>query len=379
MFNTAARGNIIGSTVPPDQFIPVQGDPFNGVAFTPVDGDPFTAAQAYADALPNADQDSMTHWSGQAGAPSQGLRGIAGDPSYSMAARVAAAVPVAISDKIGGLAQSAWGAATLPGDVAQGKIDPMSQQGIARATDLAGLLAAPAVGETANPDTLGIFAGAASRGADQDALAAAQKMAAQGGDRNSIWNATGWFTGADGQWRYEIPDNASALTDRASTNIGEHGSTMGRAAEIVNHPDLMSAYPHIGELPMGVSIAGQTRRPTPSGYYSPEPLAGGEPRIGVNANSWSGPSGPTSISLHELQHAVQDVEGFAPGASPLLDMGARQRNAGEVEARNVQSRMHMTPDHRRVVPPWETQDTPNDQQIILTPVQHNPFSETGAI
>ena len=38
--------------------------------------------------------------------------------------------------------------------------------------------------------------------------------------------------------------------------------------------------------------------------------------------------------------------------------------AGEVEARNVQARMDMTPDERRARPPWETQDVPDDMQII---------------
>lgn len=38
--------------------------------------------------------------------------------------------------------------------------------------------------------------------------------------------------------------------------------------------------------------------------------------------------------------------------------------AGEVEARNVQSRLDMTADQRRASPPWETQDTPDAAQII---------------
>jgi hypothetical protein len=38
--------------------------------------------------------------------------------------------------------------------------------------------------------------------------------------------------------------------------------------------------------------------------------------------------------------------------------------AGEVEARNVQTRMDMTPAERRARPPWETQDVPDDMQIV---------------
>ena len=42
-------------------------------------------------------------------------------------------------------------------------------------------------------------------------------------------------------------------------------------------------------------------------------------------------------------------------------MDQYQRLAGEAEARNVQTRMNMTPDERRVKPPWETLDVPEDE------------------
>jgi len=44
-------------------------------------------------------------------------------------------------------------------------------------------------------------------------------------------------------------------------------------------------------------------------------------------------------------------------------MDQYQRLAGEAEARNVQTRMNMTPDERRAKPPWETLDVPEDELI----------------
>jgi hypothetical protein len=151
------------------------------------------------------------------------------------------------------------------------------------------------------------------------------------------------------------------------------------------------------------------------------------------APTWSG---PRSTALHELQHAVQQREGFAEGGSPdrLRSLGAQrtvravdealsiqpyikhfgdvqrgveeykkahgvkfvaddavelaqlpdadlekvllraeiesdpykayQALAGEVEARNVQSRMDMDAATRRATPPWATEDVPRDQQIV---------------
>lgn len=40
-----------------------------------------------------------------------------------------------------------------------------------------------------------------------------------------------------------------------------------------------------------------------------------------------------------------------------------KRLAGEVEARNVQKRMNMTPEERRATPPWETLDVPESELI----------------
>lgn len=52
------------------------------------------------------------------------------------------------------------------------------------------------------------------------------------------------------------------------------------------------------------------------------------------------------------------------GNRPADGRDAYERLAGEVEARNVQTRMNMTPEERRAKPPWLTEDVPADQQIV---------------
>jgi len=134
--------------------------------------------------------------------------------------------------------------------------------------------------------------------------------------------------------------------------------------------------------------------------------------------------GQRSTAGHELQHFAQNQEGFAVGGSPsyfaakrasanqtiaayndLLSRYSREideattpeakvaakaqydavmdhklrvlvpkaqidpmdhyrRLAGEVEARNVQTRLDMDPVTRRATPPWATQDVPDEEQII---------------
>ncbi|MDX9742146.1 MAG: PLxRFG domain-containing protein [Gammaproteobacteria bacterium] len=100
--------------------------------------------------------------------------------------------------------------------------------------------------------------------------------------------------------------------------------------------------------------------------------------------------------LHELQHGIQFREGFAVGGSPEAfasdsqEQGADtyRRLAGEVEARNVETRRQMTPEQRRAIAPGYTSDTmPGDVLVtfngkrIVTP-PHNatsrmPMTESG--
>jgi hypothetical protein len=99
--------------------------------------------------------------------------------------------------------------------------------------------------------------------------------------------------------------------------------------------------------------------------------APGTDHIGVNP-ALTQPQALSSIA-HEGQHAIQAREGFAAGGnSRALEGGASQYGnlAGEAEARNVQTRLNMSPQERRDMPPWWTLD--RDQEDLI-PVGNKPF------
>lgn len=272
--------------------------------------------------------------------------------------------------------------------------------------DLAGELV-----EAHDPSRVNIFAGRRARTADMDALQRAESMARNGADRDEIWRETGWFQGVDGEWRFEIDDAGSQFKPEAS-----------RSPDIplddgFSHLALRRAYPDAFE-PTGIVMDYQDR-PRASGAYRPD-----DDIITVNAPSSADMAEPRSVMLHELQHAVQNREGFGRGGSQgdaisdllaiqnetLRDLSRRiairenelglsgyrqqtndlelkslreqydalvgrapsdddvfqryQSYSGEVEARNVQNRLAMPPAERRATPPWATQDVPDDQQIV---------------
>lgn len=263
------------------------------------------------------------------------------------------------------------------------------------ATSLAGLLATGAAPIPKPTNALGMFGGVMAKTADKEALARAEQMAAAGASRDDIWNATGWFKGKDDKWRFEIDDSAAGYRPpdiRRFEQLGM-GESMRNNATLLRHPDLANAY-DLSAIDTEITKGG--------GYpYRPEARhqvrQSGKEEIYINANTLDQAK---PLNLHELQHALQMKEGFSGGADALNVSLAPYRDelmatalaehrqlgtplgnalakaeaekrwqiymatAGEVEARNVESRMNMTAAERRAKAPWYTQDVPDEQQIV---------------
>ncbi len=281
----------------------------------------------------------------------------------------------AVGVKAGQVAQGLLDVASLPGDVNAGRTDPLSDEGVRRAFDLAGSLATGGM-PMAQAGAAGIFGGRLAATADREALKRAEGMAAGGADRRAIWDDTGWFQGPDKGWRFEIPDNAATYAPQGATRVGE----------ALAHPGLAQAYPDVAGLAFRQD---DLLSRGANGAFSPT--------RGVAVDRTLGAIEGRPPVLHEAQHAVQRAEGFTGGANPrqftqdayaddLLSrwvQGAEpaaddiaqsafqrwqqdqyRRTAGEVEARNVAARRDMTPEERRATPPWETQDVPDARQIV---------------
>lgn len=216
----------------------------------------------------------------------------------------------------------------------------------------------------------GTFAGERALTADLGALERARAMEKAGADPRAIWKDAGWFKGPDGHWRFEIDDRAA----KYRTPLPWQGpkKTMGEA---LPHPELYKAYPDLAGVEHKVVVD-----PAFSGKHVP--AWGGT----TEAIEMSVPRGTdkTRVAVHEMQHAVQDREGFEPG-------GYNQRWLGEIEARAVEARRAMTPEQRRATFPLDSYDVPPGQAILsgqampssvdqakaamsgLVPVTHPPF------
>ena len=241
----------------------------------------------------------------------------------------------------------------------------------------------------------------------RDNLDVARKMEEAKKDAKTIRMATGWERGADGKWRYEILDGTLKI---------EAGNFEGNLEEILENKELFNAYPDIAKLKVNLSLNGLD-----NAYYN-----NSNKNIKVNGSKAT----TLSLLLHEVQHAIQEIEGFEIGSNQLsvdFDLGLKltmlkddlkeleksfnvveknkkefsdnyynekkkeiddlknkinkleeirydeilspfekyKKVSGEVEARNVQSRMKMTPEQRRKTTLQETEDVAREDQILF--------------
>jgi hypothetical protein len=253
----------------------------------------------------------------------------------------------------------------------------MSGQGSVQA----GLLADRAINpiyQAMPSNSVGMFGGKLAKTADHAALAKAQELEASGAPREAIWSHTGWFRGVDGKWRFEIDDSGLTISKRGSGwVVGEHGEhgVLGRLRDVVylptlRHQKLVDAYPdarnnlHVDNRNEFYGILGDASH----GSYGPDDLALFRPdaKRMIRINPLADADKSRSTTGHEVQHYLQETEGFAFGSSPDMagSYDAYRRHAGEVEARTVQKRLDYTPEQRRSRPPWEDYDVPEGQQIV---------------
>lgn len=72
-----------------------------------------------------------------------------------------------------------------------------------------------------------------------------------------------------------------------------------------------------------------------------------------------------SVLAHEIQHAIQEIEGFSEGADEVGGFENYRKTTGEVESRNVERRLGMSAEERRNTLASETEDVAREDQIFL--------------
>lgn len=255
----------------------------------------------------------------------------------------------------------------------------------------------------------------------RDSLESAKAMAKEGKDNETIRAITGWFPGKyDDKMRWEVPDNEARYLP--ATKQWEKGKDQWAANldEIIDHPALFEAYPEARQI----RVSRLATSDTASGSFS-----SASNRISLNALRDNMEN--FSTLLHEVQHWIQDKEGFAKGGSPagvskydfealqaenakyakaMRDLiadhkskggtaqTARQteygkvlsdslikiqdaikqaekdyrRIAGEIESRDIEARQSFTPEQRKAIAPYSSENIAKDEAIVLKSASKSP-------
>ncbi len=212
---------------------------------------------------------------------------------------------------------------------------------------------------------VGMFVGAGSKAFDKAMAFTASKLEKKGATPQEIWKETGTVRGPDGLWRQEISDaeakfvTAPEMLDKAvllKQSIAENKQKIKESKEYpdlfpkelskaqkalreenkankeladtyeynqaftgspanlaIEHPELYKAYPDLADI----RVMQGTDNPNYLGSFSPKYNALEVTKQGLKQD-------PRSTALHEMQHSIQEQEGFAVGGS--VDTMARLKS-----------------------------------------------------
>lgn len=144
------------------------------------------------------------------------------------------------------------------------------------------------------------FIGPRSETAPKDKFNTAVQMEQKGVSNETIRLATGWSRGLDNKWKYEISDKDATLI---STPVPPKGINLD---QVLHHPALFDAYPEARNITVTHKAAPGDTMKTYQGWLNKESNSINITPYGVDK---------LGTLIHELQHWIQEKEGFAGGGS----------------------------------------------------------------
>ena len=172
-----------------------------------------------------------------------------------------------------------------------------------------------------DPTTARIFAGKRATLQDNDMLGRmkqAEDLFFQGKKNRDVFNETGVFKGADGKLRFEIDDTNSKLNvdvlHKLNLNKDDLSIVKMNVGDFLDHPDLYALYPDLKNLPLRFK---KKEFGEATGSFSPSSKT-----ITLAVDD---PKQMRSVLMHEMQHAVQDKEGFSRGSNPEFGYSNQQK------------------------------------------------------
>lgn len=120
--------------------------------------------------------------------------------------------------------------------------------------------------------------------------------------------------GADGKDRFEIDDSMVSLGSFRNLSIIANGNANlpnqpTVLSDVLNHEELFAQYPTLADMPVVLDMS--LSRQQTDGYFFPS-----RGLMAINPRLLNDPDRLKHVLFHEIQHSVQDIEGFDGGTNP---------------------------------------------------------------
>lgn len=174
----------------------------------------------------------------------------------------------------------------------------------------------------------------------------AQTMAQNGIDNEYIRQNTNWFQDKNGDWKFEFSDKDMKL----KPNIQLKENTTYKLGNILEHDLLFTIYPELAKCNVKVQ-----KMENAGGSYNRE-----NNLIRINSKLKNSEEIQNTL-IHEIQHAIQKIEGFEKGKGFKTSKLAYYNSLGEIEADNTKNRYVAEKQgilNRDLVPPESSKTNP---------------------
>ena len=245
------------------------------------------------------------------------------------------------------IAESVYDLVSIPGDLATGKRSA-SDVTLGDVYDTTGMMAVGSLGFEVPEGALRTFGGKGAKDLDVSAFAQARELMKDGAQRinpknpeqfydlnKKVWWETGWYIDPnDNQWRFEIDDSKSEITlgklPLTEKELKESGGEF-KLSEVFSHDELYKQYPHLKDITVrfyhpSIGKNSTEKKDSVAGYMNSQ-----EGILAINTKN-NTPRQMKKTILHEIQHSIQNYEGFTPGAnSDYIDPSVLSKGENKIQ------------------------------------------------
>lgn len=151
----------------------------------------------------------------------------------------------------------------------------------------------------------------------------AKQMQQTGIDNESIRRNTGWFQDKNGDWKFEISDKNMKIKN----NVKLKENTSYKLGDILEHDALYKIYPELKNYKVSfedINTSGSIKLK--------------ENKIKISNKNIKKKANIEGTLIHEIQHAIQNIENFEGGRNSKRSKLAYYNSLGEIEASDTKTR-----------------------------------------